>query len=103
MNLDKLRECIKSGKYEWRKHTLRRLTERGISQEAAIKVIIEGEVIEDYPEDRPFPSCLMLRWIEGKPLHVVVSLDEKEDTVYIITVYEPSLDRFEPDYKTRRK
>ncbi len=103
MNLDKLRECIKSEKYEWRKHTLRRLAERGISQEAVIEVIIKGEVIEDYPEDRPFPSCLMLGWVEGTPFHVVVSLDEKENTAYIITVYEPSLDKFEPDYKTRRK
>ena len=62
-----------------------------------------GNVIEDYPEDRPFPSCLMVRLIEGKPIHVVVSLDEKENSAYIITVYEPSLDKFDPDYKTRKK
>jgi len=45
----------------------------------------------------------MVRLIEGKPIHVVVSLDEKENSAYIITVYEPSLDKFDPDYKTRKK
>ncbi|MCI0453993.1 MAG: DUF4258 domain-containing protein [Candidatus Dadabacteria bacterium] len=103
MNLDKLRRCIKSGKYEWKQHTLTRIIERGIPLEAIIKVILQGDVIEDYPSDRPFPSCLMFSLIEGKPIHVVVSLDEQENTAYIITVYEPSLDKFEPDYKTRKK
>ena len=86
MNLDKLRECIKSGKYDWRKHTLRRLAERGISQKVAIEVIIKGKIIEDYPGNKPFASCLMLGWVEGKPFHVVASLDEKLDMAYIITV-----------------
>ena len=103
MNLDKLRECIKSGEYEWRQHTLNRIIERKIPLKSVIEVVIEGEVIEDYTEDKPFPSCLMLRLIEGKPIHVVVSLDEKENTAYIITAYTATLDKFEPDYKTRRK
>ncbi len=103
MNLSKLRECIKSGKYEWRQHTINRIIERGITREEVIKVIMDGEIIEDYPEDKPFPSCLLLSLTKGKPLHVVVSLDEKENTAYIITVYEPILDKFESDYKTRRK
>lgn len=102
MNLEKLRNCIKTGSYEWRKHTLRRLAERKISQNSVLKVILEGEIIKNYPKDSPFPSCLMFGEIQGKPFHVVVSLDENDDIAYIITVYEPSLDMFKPDYKTRR-
>jgi hypothetical protein len=103
MNVNKLRKYIKSGKYQVRKHTLRRLAQRGISLENTLKIIMEGEIIEDYPRDKPFPSCLVFGLIRQKPLHVVISLDEEEEMAYIITVYKPSLDKFESDYKTRRK
>jgi hypothetical protein len=103
MNLDKLRQYIKSGKYQVRKHTIRRLAERGISLENTLKIIMEGNIIEDYPEDKPFPSCLLFGLVRKKPLHVVTSLDEEGEMAYIITVYKPSLDKFESDYKTRRK
>ena len=66
------------------------------------ETIITGEVIEDYPQDRPFPSCLILAWIECKPYHVVASVDATANIAYVITAYEPSLDRFEPDFRTRR-
>jgi hypothetical protein len=38
-----------------------------------------------------------------KPLHVVASYDEVNKEAFIITAYEPSLDVFEPDYRTRKK
>lgn len=63
-----------------------------------MKVILEGEGIEDYSKDRPFSSCLMFKVIEGKPLHVVVSLDEQNQKGYIIATYEPTLDKFESDF-----
>jgi|SRR5581483_11063428 len=59
--------------------------------------------IRDYSEDRPLPSALFLGYIDGKPLHVVAALDEKNKEVFVITAYEPSLDVFESDYRTRRK
>jgi len=103
MNLASLRKAIKKGNYEWKKHTLIRLAERNISQDSILEVILKGEVIEDYPEDQPFPSCLIFKMIENKPSHAVVSLDAQNQKVYIITAYEPTLDKFEPDFKTRRK
>jgi hypothetical protein len=102
MDLEKIRKIILRGKYEWRKHILTRLAERNISQNTVIEVILKGEIIEEYPNSYPFPSCLILGWFENKPYHVVVSLDEKMEIVYFITVYQPSLNDFEPDYKTRR-
>ena len=103
MDLERLREATKSGRFEWRKHTLIRLAERNVSQDTIIEVIMKGEIIEDYPHNTPFPSCLILGRVEGKPYHVVVSFDETLEKGYIITAYEPSLDRFEPDFRTRRQ
>ncbi len=61
-----------------------------------------GEVIEEYPDDYPHPSCLVFGYaLNKKVLHVVVWVSK--DSVYIITAYYPTLDRFEDDLKTRRK
>lgn len=40
--------------------------------------------------------------VRGRPLHVVAALDAQGPDVYIITVYEPSPEKFEQDWKTRR-
>lgn len=103
MNKTKLTKVISSRQFEWRKHVLQRLAQRNILRKAVLDVILTGELIEDYPEDKPYPGALFLGWIEEKPLHVVVSLDEGNEWAYIITAYEPDLEHFEPDFRTRRK
>lgn len=94
-----MRQAIKRGDFEWRKHTLIRLAERNIAQKAVLEAILEGEIIEEYLEDKPFPSCLIFKIVHGEPLHVVVSFDEEAKRAYIITAYKPSLDKFESDFK----
>jgi hypothetical protein len=78
------------------------MMKRGISREMVKDVLITGDIIEDYPDDKPFPSALFLGWFEEKPLHVVAALDFVTDYCFVITVYEPDLNHFEPDFKTRR-
>lgn len=102
MNIAGLRAAIHEERIEWRKHMLQRLAERGILQQEALEVLRTGELIEDYPEDEPYPSALFLAFLAGRPLHVVAALDENEPHVYMITAYQPSSEFFEPDYKTRR-
>ena len=64
--------------------------------------IMNGEIIEDYPDDYPHPSCLIYGVIrDSKVLHAVVGSDD--DTAYIITAYFPNTDKFEENLKTRRK
>ncbi len=102
MDLSALKNAIDNGQYLWRKHALTRLAERGIGQEEALEVIQEGEAIENYPDDSPYPSCLMFKKVNERPIHVVVALDSEENFGYIITVYEPSPEEFESDFRTRR-
>lgn len=93
---------MQTGRVIWRAHVLRRMIERGVGRSDVLGAVIAGDAIEDYPEDSPYPSALVLGFVEGRPLHVVLSFDESADDTYIITVYEPSLDKFELDFKTRR-
>ena len=60
------------------------------------------KVIEDYPDEKPFPAALFLGWFQGEPFHVVSTLDSLSGYCFVITVYRPDLDHFEADYKTRR-
>ena len=103
LDIGKLKAVLSDNRFEWRKHVLQRLAEWGISQDSILKVLFSGEVIEDYPDDKPYPSALFLGWIRNRPLHVVAALDEENDWAYIITTYEPGLEFFEPDFKTRKK
>ena len=96
-------QALNESNIVWRKHTLERMLLRGIRREEILKAMHEGEVIQVYDYDRPFPSVLLLGFPESRPVHVVASFDEKQKTIYIITVYEPDLDIFEPDFKTKKK
>lgn len=82
---------------------LERLVSRDISRSTVLNILRSGEGIEDYPDDYAFPSGLFFGWHGGKPLHVVAALEETSPRVYIITAYEPDLEHFENDFRTRRK
>ena len=86
------------------RHALHRMFERSIQQSDIEAVIRDGEIINEYPEDRPYPSFLSLKMIKGRPLHVVYSYvkDDLTDTCIVITVYEPSVDEWSADFKKRR-
>jgi len=86
----------------FRQHAVQRMFERGIQTKAIRAVIESGKVIGDYPEDYPFPSCLILGWVEGRPIHVVVAIDAISQTCYVITAYVPDLNIWHPDFKTKR-
>ena len=63
---------------------------------------MDGEIIEQYEDDMPFPSCLILgRSSLGKPIHVVLSTDG--NYIYIITAYYPDELKWRDDYKVRRR
>src|SRR3990172_7215529 len=102
LDIAALRKAVRKGRIEWRKHALQRLAERGIPQKDVWEVLQSGERIEDYPDDTPYPSALFLGFVAYKPLHAVATFDKINQISYIITAYEPSLEVFEKDYKTRR-
>ena len=86
----------------FRVHALQRMFERRISVDDVFAVIGRGEVIEDYPDDRPYPSRLVLGWRRARPLHVVVAHNLNEDELIVITVYEPNPAFWEADFKRRK-
>ena len=86
----------------FRVHAIQRMFLREISVEDVRQVLDTGEVIEDYPDDTPYPSRLILGWRGNRPLHVVAAYNATDQEMIVITVYEPDPDRWEPGYKRRK-
>jgi len=100
---EQIRSLVERRRVEWRKHAIKRMLERTISREAVLEALKQCEVVEAYPDDKPLPAFLGLGYHRYQPLHVVVGLDEAEEMLWIITVYEPSLEEWKEDFKTRRR
>ena len=82
-------------------HAANRMFERAISADDVIEVVERGEVIEDYPDDTPYPSRLVLGYPAGRPLHVVVADSAETDESIAITVYEPDPARWDQRFRRR--
>ena len=101
MNIEIIQSLYRTAKIKWSTHCLERMQERDISIDDIGDCIMSCEIIEDYPDDFPHPSCLIFGYtIHHKVLHTVVGSDGK--VLYIITAYYPNAVKFMEDLKTRR-
>ena len=82
-------------------HSRKRFTERNIKLTDVIEGIKTETIIEEYPDDFPFPSCLILGKTNGVPIHICASTNE--GLIYIITAYIPNYEKWEDDFRTRKE
>jgi len=94
---------LKLRRIEFRLHAIRRMFEREISDEEVLKVIQEGEVIEEYPNDEPYPSMLILGFVNDRPIHVVLAVNEEESMGIVVTAYQPDPSLWRDNFRRRRK
>ena len=88
----------------WSRHAIAELANEGWSRSAVERGMESAEVIEDYPPaHRPLPDCLVLGFLDnGVPFHAVLAIDEEFDRLLVVTVYEPSAEEWQDDWKTRK-
>lgn len=102
LKIDTIRKLVNDEKIRWTNHTLVRLFQRNISQKDIKDAILNGEIIEEYEKDYPYPSCLVYGiTLNNKVLHVVCGLNENE--LWIITAYIPDNIKWRSDLKTRKE
>lgn len=54
-------------------HSSERCRQRGIKIKDIRHAIMTGEIIEQYPDDYPFPSCLIFGYsVDNRIIHVVM-------------------------------
>lgn len=87
---------------EMTRHVLDRCIKRGIKYGDIKNCLLSGEIIEHYPVDYPYPSCLVLGIaINSAKLHVVVGLSK--DRIWIITAYYPDPNKWSLDFRIRKE
>ena len=101
-DIEIIKKCCTDKHIIWMEHSTKRMIERGIFRKEVIACLQNGEIIEKYPDDHPYSSCLVYGNTENnRPLHVVCSVNN--GYVYIITVYEPSIFKWQSDFKVRKE
>ena len=83
-------------------HAVRQMSrpDRMISTGDVRKVLVDGKIIEDYPEDTRGHSCLILGWgKDGRPIHIVCA--PKDEYLAVITAYIPDEAQWSKDFRTR--
>lgn len=89
--IEDIRKKIKTDEFEFSKHAvdqsiIRRITVREVRE----AILQDSELIEDYPDDKYGPSCLILGFTEeNRPLHVQCSYPSRP-IIKIVTLYEPN-------------
>ena len=88
--LGDIRRKVLAGQYEYSRHALDQSILRDIPEAHVREALLSKlELIEDYPDDFYWPSCLVLGFTQaGRPIHVVCSYPSRP-LVKLITVYEP--------------
>jgi hypothetical protein len=89
----------------WSRHAITELINEGWSRRMVEDALCQTLVIEDYPTlNRPLPDCLVLAWSEqGVPIHAVIAIDQENERLFVVTVYQPSPEEWNYDFQTRKK
>lgn len=77
MDVHKIRARFQARSVKWSTHCLERMQERDISREDVRSCVLRGEIIEEYPSDYPFPSCLIFGYtVQERAIHTIIGMDE---------------------------
>ena len=86
----------------FRIHALRQMFQRRISDVDIRELLTSGTIIENYPDDLPYPSFLVSGTVNDRPLHVVMAYNNVDREAIVITAYEPDPDSWSENYTRRR-
>ena len=102
MNIEDIVASIEAGRIRITDHADEEAAADRLTFAEVLYSAIHGEIIEDYPTDRPYPSCLIFgRNREGEPIHSVWAYNEQNRWAVLITVYRPDPDRWK-NWRERR-
>lgn len=100
--IEEIRRKVAEGQFEFSKHAVDQSILRKIRVQEVREAVATGQIIEDYPEDKYGPSCLICGFTETqRPIHVQCSYPTRP-LLKIITVYEPDPQRWTEDFTQRR-
>ena len=94
MLIEEIRVKVASGNFEFTQHAVDQSLLRQITVNELREAVSTGEVIEDYPQDKYGPSCLLLGFTQaGRPMHIQCSHPSRL-VLKIIKLYEPDTNQW---------
>lgn len=103
MDIIKLHEAIRKGYVNISEHADEELENDAIEDDDLYYSVFHGEVIEDYADDKPFPSCLIYgRDKNDRHIHSVWAYSEEYKIAVLVTAYIPDPEKW-LDYKIRKQ
>ena len=101
LEINYIKMLVQNEEIFWRNHILIRMQQRSIRIADVINCILTGAIIEEYPTDNPYPSCLICgRTLDKKFLHVVCAIGNNK--LWMITTYYPNPDEWDENFTVRR-
>ena len=97
-----IRACLLRGQVRWTRHVTMRFRHRSLGREVLLNGADSLEIIEFYLDDKCLPSFLLRGDFESRTFHALVATDVEGDNVRVVTMYVPSLDEWDSDYRVRR-
>ena len=76
--------------------------ERSLSRGDVLEVIRNGEKIANYPDDSPYPTCLILGFVQSRPIHVVLANNVEDNKGIVVTAYEPDSELWDDNFKNMK-
>lgn len=99
--IDQIRAKIQADQFEISQHAVDNSILRHVTLQEVREAFAQGEIIEDYPDDKYGPSCLVLGFTRnGRPLHIQCSHPSRP-VLKIITLYQPDPDKW-IEFKRRK-
>ena len=88
MEIREIQERVKKGEYEISFHAEKERYAEDITIPDLETAILNGEILEDYPDDLRGPSCLVLGYSQNSPIHIVCGYTPIK-WIRMVTVYIP--------------
>jgi len=103
MEISDIVDAIRSGRIRITDHADEEVQNDRLSYEEIFFSVFTGKLIENYPEDKPYPSCLVYgRTFKDEPVHSVWAYNEETQWAVLITVYRPDPARW-INWRERRR
>ena len=100
--IEAIRQKIADEQFEFSKHAVDQSILRQIQVQEVREAIANGQVIEDYPNDKYGPSCLVSGLTQAqRPIHIQCSYPSRF-LLKVITLYEPAPQLWNADFTERR-
>jgi len=88
--------------YAYSNHAISQMFKRGISVDEVEEGIKKGNKIKEYHDDKPYPSCLILYFMNERPIHIIVSQEINSGICFVITAYIPDQVLWDVDFKNKK-